>query len=612
MARDNKVEIEIILKGAAAAKGIKAFAHDAQGGLKQIKTGAESAGKGLGILGKEVDGLGGRFSALKTLAIGAFTAIITYAGAKLVNSFIDVASSVENYRVRLSTLLGSQRAAAEAMQFFNDIAAKSPATLGEVIEAGTTLVAMGADYKKWIPVLNDLAAVMGMKLPEAAAALGRAYAGGAGAADIFRERGILNVIKDFAKLKYGINDITKVELPEFQKIMYETFTAQGGRIAGAGEELAKTWTGKISMMKDAWFQFRQEVMGSGLFEALKIGLDVVLARLDEMKKSGDLKRVATEVGATVLEVIATVIEHAGKIPAITAAIGKAVATVGAVTVAFGEAFIKVFFFWASWKDEAVAAIQEAGVGLATLARDIDKIGPDLAGWAPKAKAAADELRKMADEARTLQKVHDDVARGGDELGTGYEEAAQETKATAKQLTYVLDGVEKVVGETENATANFVQLKAAADEIPKSLDAGAKKIKEENELLREQIRLLQQAAQTARPTGVQSFTPASEKYGGILPSFQGGGIMPGFSSSDKYLAKFRAGEAFLSPESVNYYGKDFVQGLIDRAIPREVTGRQGYMVVDFRLGQKSFPITAKKEDVLDEFLKALHRAELIQG
>lgn len=52
---------------------------------------------------------------------------------------------------------------------------------------------------------SDLAAFMGTTATEAAQALGRAFAGGAGAADILRERGILQLIRDTK----GIEDLSK-------------------------------------------------------------------------------------------------------------------------------------------------------------------------------------------------------------------------------------------------------------------------------------------------------------------------------------------------------------------------------------------------------------------
>lgn len=201
-------------------------------------------------------------SLAKTSAI-VFAGLAT--GAILVGrSFVRAASSMEDYQVRLETLLGSQKKAADAMSFFLDIASEVPFSLDAIASAGVTLEAMGAKHKKWLPVLSDLAAVMGIDVANAASALGRAYAGGAGAADIFRERGILNIIRD-AK---GIKDLSRLTLPEFRKAMFETFIDTSGRIAGAAKKLAETWTGQLSMVGDSVFKLRKK-FGDALLPAMK-------------------------------------------------------------------------------------------------------------------------------------------------------------------------------------------------------------------------------------------------------------------------------------------------------------------------------------------------------
>jgi phage tail tape-measure protein len=147
------VEIEMRAKIAEAVKKFKEFSQETSKGLKQVKEEAAKTTKefketsdashktaaSFGILKATIAALAGGWAAYRVLGIA--------------KDFIGVASSVEDYEVRLRTLLGSQRAANEAMRFFNEVAAKSPATLQEVIEAGTTLTAMGADYKKWIPAI---------------------------------------------------------------------------------------------------------------------------------------------------------------------------------------------------------------------------------------------------------------------------------------------------------------------------------------------------------------------------------------------------------------------------------------------------------------------------
>lgn len=263
------------------------------GELKLDKSGWNQSIRSVGQDKKTLTGAAGQItSGFSNVAKSILAVGIAYFGSRgihrLASSFLEVASSTEQFRLRLETLLGSQEKAAAAMEFFRETAAKVPFTLQEVIESGTTLTAMGANLKTWTPILTDLAAVMGMKLPEAASALGRAFAGGAGAADIFRERGILQIIKDSARMKHGIDDITKLSLPQFRKMMLEAFSDPDGKIAGAADKLATTWKGIISMLQDKWFQFRDAVMKAGVFEILKKALADFNKKLDEFIVSGKL------------------------------------------------------------------------------------------------------------------------------------------------------------------------------------------------------------------------------------------------------------------------------------------------------------------------------------
>lgn len=238
--------------------------------------------------------------ARKLIAVG-----VAYFGARgifrMAKSFLDVATSVETYRLRLEAMLGSQEAATDAMAYFKEVAAKVPFTLEEVIEAGVKVQAFGADLKAWTPIMADLAAFMGVTLPEAASALGRAFAGGAGAADIFRERGILQVIRDFAKMEKGIDDITKLSLPEFRDVMFEAFAGAESKVAGTADKLATTWVGTVSMLQDKWFKFRDAVMKTKIFELLKEGLTSFNESLDEFVKAGELDKWAKNTAIAVID-----------------------------------------------------------------------------------------------------------------------------------------------------------------------------------------------------------------------------------------------------------------------------------------------------------------------
>lgn len=160
---------------------------------------------------------------------------------------IKPAADFEIIQTRLISLYGNVDKATQVFEYFKQVAATTPFDLLGIANAGAQLKAFGLDAEKTIKPITDLAAFMGIDVVEAANSVGRAFAGGVGAADILRERGILTLIRDFN----GINDLTKLTLPEFRNAMIKTFMDPASGIAGSTDRLSKTYVGAISNMKDA-------------------------------------------------------------------------------------------------------------------------------------------------------------------------------------------------------------------------------------------------------------------------------------------------------------------------------------------------------------------------
>lgn len=178
----------------------------------------------------------------KIAIVALGTAVVAGAGYA-----IKTAAEFEKLKTRLNTMYGSVNKGTKAFNTFNKIAATTPFALKNVVEAGASLKAFGLDAEENIKGLSDLAAFMGVDIVEAAGAMGRAFAGGAGAADVLRERGVLELIKSFK----GIDDLTKLTLPEFRTALKEAIEDPSMGIAGATDALADTFEGRFSNMKDA-------------------------------------------------------------------------------------------------------------------------------------------------------------------------------------------------------------------------------------------------------------------------------------------------------------------------------------------------------------------------
>ena len=185
---------------------------------------------------------------VKSLSIGQIASFggIAYALKQIGDVTIGNAAKFETLQVRLQNMYGTVEAGNKAFETFKDLAATTPFELQRVVEAGASLKAFGLDAEDTIKVTADLAAFMGRDIVDAASAMGRAFAGGAGAADIFRETGILNLIK----MKSGISDF-KGDIDLFREAMLKTFLDPSSGIAGSTDKLAQTFKGKLSNMRDA-------------------------------------------------------------------------------------------------------------------------------------------------------------------------------------------------------------------------------------------------------------------------------------------------------------------------------------------------------------------------
>ncbi len=214
-----------------------------------------------------------------------------------IRSSVEASMQFEAVKTRLNSMFGSVVRGEKAFQTFNQVAATTPFTLTDVVEAGASLKAFGTNAEEMIKPTSDLAAFMGTTATEAAQALGRAFAGGAGAADILRERGILQLIRDTK----GIEDLSKLTLPQFRKALEETLLDPEVGIAGATDALSRTMVGAVSNMADAFTRMKAAigdfVMMKGLIGELaesfeNVGeffmqlsetpLDTTIRKLDEM------------------------------------------------------------------------------------------------------------------------------------------------------------------------------------------------------------------------------------------------------------------------------------------------------------------------------------------
>ena len=253
-------------------KGFKGANKSLEQVTKSTRAFSREANRGSGMAATFRRNMSGLRNNLLLVSFAFGTAAVTF------KKFIDASSGFEDVKTRLTGLMGSAERAERAFKNFNAVAATTPFSLQDVVEAGAQLKAFGADAEGMIKPVTDLAAFMGTTATEAANSLGRAFAGGAGAADILRERGILNLVKSFN----NIDDLSKITLPEFREALENALIDPAAGIAGSTNRMSKTFTGAFSNMTDAVTRLAANI-GNIFMPALKsatIGLGQFASETD--------------------------------------------------------------------------------------------------------------------------------------------------------------------------------------------------------------------------------------------------------------------------------------------------------------------------------------------
>lgn len=210
-------------------------------------------------------------------------AVLALGGGALFGNFvkdsIQTGASIEALRVQLEGLLGSAEQGSLAFDKMSKFAAQVPFSLAEIQAGSGSLAATASDADELgelLQITGNIAAQFGIPFSEAAANVQRAMSAGAGAADQFRDRGVLA----FAGFEQGVS----YSGAETARKLIENF-GTGGRADGAMAEFAKTTGGALSMFQDAMFNFKGAMAESGLNEGFKEFLNVIT---DIIKESGSL------------------------------------------------------------------------------------------------------------------------------------------------------------------------------------------------------------------------------------------------------------------------------------------------------------------------------------
>ena len=394
-------------------------------------------------VGKSVSNLERGFGGLQSKIIGIGAAIGTAFGVKAI---LNTASQVEQLGIRFQFLFGSVEEGNKAFQEMLDFASKVPFTLEQIQQGAGSLAVISdnaEELAKNLQIVGNVAAVSGLDFRTASEQIQRAFSGGAAAAEIFRERGILALL--------GFQAGAKVTADETAKRFEEVF-GPGGRFENATLALANTYEGVLSMVQDKIFKFTLALGNQGGLLDFAKG---ILGTLDEIleEQFGSIEKFAEQAGQKIIQVVKQF------------ALGVA---------RFGDLLTPVFNLVATGMNNLIDFVQ----ALPPMIRDFGIIGFFLLG--PKFKvitvlfaALFDEILwgigwlagKVQDLGNTLVSWWSGIKEffGGDPVdfkftfaGSSPEEFSKNVKSKFGEITGAMEGSTEEMGKLEMLTSNFFE------------------------------------------------------------------------------------------------------------------------------------------------------------
>ena len=358
----------------------------ARGAFAAVVAGARAAHRAIAELHRKTVALGragagkvrqGAGKAVRGVAVAAGAAASTVGVVALAaNQLLKVATSFESYNIQLETLEGSSEKGRKAMAWISDFAARTPLELDQVVEAYRNLKTFGLDPTDGtLQALVDTMAASGKgaeQLEGLTLALGQAWTKGklqGEEALQLLERGV--PVWDILSQKYGKTAAELQDLASKGKLGREAIRLLieeiGRRNAGASDKMARTWTGMVSNLSDAWTRFALAIMDAGLFDWMKGKLQMVLDTVNRMAGDGTLQAWAARVSARIIRVLEAAWTFATRTYAILSRLGAYLA-VAADTVGGWEnlAMILAGLAFASTLIGTAAGLVQIAAGLAML------------------------------------------------------------------------------------------------------------------------------------------------------------------------------------------------------------------------------------------------------
>jgi len=257
---------------------------------------------------------------LKNSVFNLRNAFLGLGAGLVVRNLVNTGKQLENLRTRLKFLLKDTNEGAKAFDNMTKFASKVPFSLEE-IQAGAGILATvtdnADDLQKMLEITGNVASVTGLDFRTAGEQIQRSFSAGIGSADIFREKGVRNMLGFKAGATVSIEETVEA---------FERVFGKEGRFGKATDELANTFEGTLSMIGDKVFNFKKVLLEAGFFEELKNQFGNLDKFLQDNAK--ELDKIATSVGKNLAQGMVKVVQIGKDLIPTLQNIGKILKNIG--------------------------------------------------------------------------------------------------------------------------------------------------------------------------------------------------------------------------------------------------------------------------------------------
>ena len=267
----------------------------------------------------------GALSKVKGAVFNLQSAFVGLGAGLVIRNLVNTGKELENLQVRLKFLLKDTNEGAKAFENMTKFASQVPFSLEE-IQSGAGILATvtdnADDLQKMLEITGNVAAVTGLDFRTASEQIQRSFSAGIGAADLFREKGVRNMLG----FKAGATVSIQATVQAFEDVF-----GRGGRFGKATDDLARTFGGTLSMLGDKIFTFKKNLLDAGFFTELKNQFGDLDKFLE--KNADELERIAIVIGTNLAQ--ATITAAKG-IKLLTENFRELTDVLGLLLVAFGS------------------------------------------------------------------------------------------------------------------------------------------------------------------------------------------------------------------------------------------------------------------------------------